>query len=263
MARTQRVVREVPWTWALGGLVLGLVLAFVLFAPARWLAASVADATGGQVLLADARGTVWNGSARLVLSGGRGSTAAAALPGRMGWTLSPRWNGVAASLRAECCMPQPVAVRARLRLGGLAVAIGDSESQWPAALATGLGTPWNTLQLDGELRLATQGLSVEWVEGRPVLTGRAELQALRVASRLSTLRPMGSYRITLQGGAPTTLRVETLEGALQLTGNGQWVGPRLRFRGEASAAPEREGALSNLLNIIGRRNGARSIISIG
>jgi general secretion pathway protein N len=41
------------------------------------------------------------------------------------------------------------------------------------------------------------------------------------------------------------------------------VGRRLRFAGEASAAPEREGALSNLLNIIGRRNGARSLISLG
>jgi general secretion pathway protein N len=31
----------------------------------------------------------------------------------------------------------------------------------------------------------------------------------------------------------------------------------------ASAAPDREGALSNLLNIIGRRSGPRSIITIG
>jgi general secretion pathway protein N len=41
------------------------------------------------------------------------------------------------------------------------------------------------------------------------------------------------------------------------------VGQRLRFTGEASAAPEREAQLSNLLNIIGRRSGARSLISLG
>jgi general secretion pathway protein N len=67
----------------------------------------------------------------------------------------------------------------------------------------------------------------------------------------------------LQGGTQDTLRLETLEGSLQLSGTGQWVGQRLRFRGEASAAPEREEALANLLNIIGRRSGARSLISIG
>jgi general secretion pathway protein N len=74
---------------------------------------------------------------------------------------------------------------------------------------------------------------------------------------------MGSYRINLQGGATPTLRLDTIDGSLRLSGSGQWVGRRLRFTGEATAAPEREAALSNLLNIIGRRNGPRSIITIG
>ncbi|WP_354004344.1 type II secretion system protein N [Ramlibacter pallidus] len=263
MARAPRVPREIPWAWAAGGAALGVVLALVLFAPARWLAAGVERATGGQVLLADTRGTLWGGSAQVVLTGGPGSSDAATLPGRLAWELQPRWNGVAARVLADCCMTTPVDARARLRVGGLAVQVGDSTSHWPAALLAGLGTPWNTLQFDGDLQLATQGLSVEWAEGRPVIAGRAELVAQRLASRLSTLRPMGSYRITLQGGAPATLRLETLEGSLQLSGTGQWVGRRLRFRGEATAAPEREAALANLLNIIGRRSGPRSLISIG
>jgi general secretion pathway protein N len=74
---------------------------------------------------------------------------------------------------------------------------------------------------------------------------------------------MGSYRITLMGGQVPTLQLDTLEGGLHLGGSGQWVGSRLRFTGVASAAPDRESALSNLLNIIGRRNGARSDITIG
>ena len=263
MARTQRATRDVPWGWGISGAVLGLLLALLVFAPARWLAEAVDRATRGQVLLADPRGTVWDGSAQLVLTGGVGSTDAAALPGRLSWELEPRWYGAAAVVRAECCIARPVDLHARLRWGGLAVQVGDAVTQWPANITTGLGTPWNTLQFDGDLRLTTQGLSVEWIEGRPVIAGRAELVALRVASRLSTLRPMGSYRITLQGGTPATLRLETLEGSLQLSGTGQWVGPRLRFRGEASAAPDREAALANLLNIIGRRSGSRSLISIG
>jgi general secretion pathway protein N len=188
---------------------------------------------------------------------------AAALPGRIAWHLDPLWDGAAAQLRAECCTPRTLEVRARWRFGGWKLQVADSVSQWPAGVLAGLGTPWNTLQLEGEVRLATRGLSVEWVEGRPRVDGRAELEALRVASRLSTLRPMGSYRITLQGGTQATLRLDTLEGSLQLSGTGQWVGRRLRFRGEASAVPGREAALANLLNIIGRRMGDRSLISIG
>jgi len=263
VARSPRLPRDIPWAWAAAGAVAGVLYALVAFAPARWLAGAVEQASRGQVVLADARGTVWDGSARLVLTGGHGSTDAAALPGRVAWRLQARWDGAAAQLRAECCTPEALGLRARWRLAGWRLQVEDAVSRWPAGLLAGLGTPWNTLQLDGEVHLATRGLSVEWTEGRPRVDGRAELEALRVASRLSTLRPMGSYRITLQGGTQATLRLETLEGSLQLSGTGQWVGQRLRFRGEASAVPGREGVLANLLNIIGRRSGERSIISIG
>jgi general secretion pathway protein N len=74
---------------------------------------------------------------------------------------------------------------------------------------------------------------------------------------------MGSYRISVTGGATPNLQLDTLDGALQLNGSGQWVGSRFHFMGTATAAPGKEEQLSNLLNIIGRRTGARSIISIG
>jgi general secretion pathway protein N len=44
------------------------------------------------------------------------------------------------------------------RLGGGKIQVSDSQTQWPAALLAGLGTPWNTLQLDGALLLSTRGL---------------------------------------------------------------------------------------------------------
>jgi general secretion pathway protein N len=86
---------------------------------------------------------------------------------------------------------------------------------------------------------------------------------MQISSRLSTLKPMGSYRVILQGGATPGIVLSTLDGALQLSGSGQWVGSKLRFEGVASAAPERLDALSNLLNIIGRRDGVRALIKVG
>lgn len=247
----------------MAGAAVGLVLTVLLAAPARWLTGAVARATGGQLVLSDARGTVWNGSAQLILTGGAGSQDAAALPTRMNWRLRPIWGGARAELTSACCTLQPVRMGLRWRSGGALLRVDDVAAQFPAALLIGLGTPWNTLRVEGELKLVTQGLSVEWTGGQPRIAGRAELTAQRVSSRLSTLRPMGSYRITLLGGATPTLQLSTLEGSLQLSGSGQWVGSRLRFSGEAVATPEREAALSNLLNIIGRRSGARSIITIG
>ena len=242
---------------------MGLAVATLQFAPARWLAGPLERATGGHVVLSEPRGTVWEGSAQLMLTGGAGSTDVMALPTRVDWRLFPRWDGLLAQVETACCTSQPIAMRIRPRWGGMRWTVGNSSTQWPAAALAGLGTPWNTLQFEGDLHLKTEELSVEWVQGRLAIAGRAELTAQRMSSRLSTLRPMGSYRITVLGGATPTLQLDTLEGSLQLAGSGQWVGSRLHFSGVASAEPERESALSNLLNIIGRRNGPRSIITIG
>lgn len=253
-----------PWRWALAGALTGLLLASVLFVPARWLAALVRQASGERIHLLAPQGSFWQGSAQLALSGGSGSRGGIALPGQLAWRLRPAWSGITLELNAECCTRQSLQLRAMpAGWGGLRVLVSDNESQWPASLLAGLGTPWNTVQAQGQLAASTQGFSLEWRQGRLNLAGRVQVEALQVSSRLSTLQPMGSYRLTLQGGSNATLALETLEGDLQLSGQGQWVGQRLRFDGTASAAPESAEALSNLLNIIGRRNGAHAIIKVG
>lgn len=255
-----------PWGWAWLGAAFGLLLGLALFAPARWLAWAVEQGSGQHVLLRAPRGSLWNGSAQLVLAGGAESRDATALPGRLDWQIRPSLRGLKLTLQAACCTAQPWQVHVEPRWTGARVQIADGDSRWPATVLAGLGTPWNTVQPEGTLALSAQGLVLEWVAGRMLVAGRLQLEASDLSSRLSTLKPMGSYRLTLAGGgddAPASLRLETIAGSLNLTGSGQWVGSRLRFSGEASADPERVDALSNLLNIIGRRNGLRSIIQVG
>ena len=258
-----KATRQTPWAWAWAGTGVGLVCALLLNAPAHWLTQSLAQASSGRLLLDAPRGTVWQGSAQLVLTGGAGSATAAALPGRLAWHIRPSLSGFSVQLLADCCMQQAWQLNLQPRWGAATLQLSDSLSQWPALLLTGLGTPWNTVQAEGQLSVTTQGLSAEWAQGRLLLKGRAQLDAQHIASRLSTLKPMGSYRLTLNGGLTPQLKLETLEGSLQLTGSGQWVGGKLRFDGVASTTPERTDALANLLNIIGRRDGARALIKIG
>ncbi|MDP3253160.1 MAG: type II secretion system protein N [Hydrogenophaga sp.] len=253
----------------IGGLV-GLLAALLLFAPARWLADRVGVATSGQLQLVNARGTVWNGQADLVFTGGEGSRTETALPQGLQWRLRPTLaSGTPAlSLRltAPCCTPEPMALTLVPRLGGGELRFAGNSSRWPAELLTGLGTPWNTLRMEGQLVLQTPGLTLRFDEGRATLQGEAAIDAVDLVSRLSTLRPLGSYRLSLRAdaeGNTTTLDLATLRGALQLQGSGQWVGGRLRFQGVAEAAPDSEAALANLLNIVGRRQGSRSLLTIG
>lgn len=252
------------------GALLGLLLALLLFAPARWLALAIDAASGGQVQLPNARGTVWNGQADLLLTGGAGSRSQTALPQGLQWRLRPAWADGTPAVRlqvtAPCCTPQPLLLTVSPQGLGARLQVAAVQSQWPAELLAGLGTPWNTLRLEGRLALRSPGLDLQWAAGRRQLQGQLDIELHDAASRLSTLRPLGSYRFTLAapaGGDTATLALQTLSGELQLQGEGQWVGGRLRFRGEAQAAPGREEALTNLLNIIGRRQGARSLLNIG
>ena len=262
--------RNAAIRWALFGVVVGALLAVIVYAPAAWLVNAVASVTKQRVLLADARGTVWSGSAVAVLTGGEGSRDASSLPGRLSWTMRFRGLGLELQLQHACCLNGTVALQVRPGLGRMEYALAPTSGwvgQWPAALMGGLGTPWNTMQLGGTVRLVSPGLRIESVQGRVVVDGRADFEVVGVSSRLSTLDSLGSYRMTLSGDAAnpgiSNLVLSTQDGALKLTGNGT-VGPAgMRFRGEARAAATEEAALSNLLNIIGRRDGARSVISIG
>ena len=263
--------------WAAAGAVLGTLLALLFFAPAAWLAQALSDATDERVQLADARGTLWHGSAVMVLTGGAGSRSASALPGRLHWTLAPDGSALALQASHECCINGELRLRiapglARLRVELLAGADATRPlGQWPASWLVGLGTPWNTVQPSGLLQLRSPGLVVEQVEGRWLFSGRADVEMSAIASRMVTLDVLGSYRLSLsgdaKGNAATQVVLSTTSGALQLSGQGQWSGlgaaSRLHFNGQASAAPGAEAALGGLLNIIGRRQGALSLISIG
>lgn len=247
--------------WTMGGVVCGMVYALVAYAPASWLASGLASSSGGQVLLQAPRGTIWQGSADLVLSGGEGSVGAASLPSRLNWQISPAWFGLDVSLGAPCCTLAASPVQLGLRAGALS---NRQDVEWrlqaahlglPAGLLAGLGAPWNTLQLAGELLFTSDQLAGAWsAQGPQNLTGRASLQANHVTTALSTVRPLGSYLLTSAGSA---LRLETLggaqsEAALILTGTGQIERGRASFQGEALAARGFEEALSNLLHIVGQ-----------
>ena len=287
--RWQRA-RHAGRRWAAWGVALGMVVGAVVNAPAQWLADSLSQGTGQRLLLADARGSLWNGSAALVLTGGAGSHDASVLPGRLQWRLRPDWRGLRLTASQPCCLQGDLQLQLHPQWGGYTLVLAGpivpvvpigpvvplapsaglaagTLGHWPAAWLAGLGTPWNTLQLGGVLQVASAGLVLQSVQGRWRLDGALTLELLDASSRLSSLPQLGSYRLQLQGtgagGEAATLRLDTLAGALQLSGSGQWSGAKLRFRGEARAAEAEGPALSNLLNIIGRRQGALSVISIG
>jgi len=207
----------------------------------------------------------------MVLTGGPDSRDAASLPGRFQWSLGVGGSGIELHALHPCCLNGNLTLAIKPGFGRIQVTLvsppADWVGHWPGELLGGLGTPWNTLKVGGTVRLSTPGLTLESVQGRWRITGQATLDLQNASSRVSTLDPLGSYRFTITGDpanpGTSQLTLGTVQGSLQLSGTGTWGPGGVRFRGEAAATPGDETALNNLLNIIGRRNGARSVISIG
>lgn len=259
--------------WALG-LLSGGLLAVLAWPPAAWLARAVQSASHGRLMLAEAQGTLWQGNALTVLAAGAGMRDAMVLPTRLHWRVAPFWGGLRLKLTQDGTLGGTLQLEWRpgwkqQHLAVLPDANGGAHGvvgRWPAGWLEGLGAPLNTLRPGGELQLSTQALTLHSAGQGWQMQGQATLDLLQASSRIATVTPLGSYRISFsspQALGPVQLNLATLEGALQLTGSGQIDPQGLHLRGEAQAAPGFEAALNNLLNIIGRREGALSRISIG
>ena len=252
--------------WSITGALIGACFALVTQAPASWLANAVSKASQHRFVLQNAQGTVWRGSAIALLADGNQGMR---LPSRLHWDFASGFDRslmrlvMRAQIKSECCTPEPLQLAVSMGWQGIRIDIANQQSQWPAHWLVGLGSPWNTVQPEGSMQLRTENLMWQSNLGTAKVQGLAELTLSQLATPLSTLRPLGTYRLRVQGGDTMAVTLATLEGGLQLSGNGQWANGRLRFKGEARAQPAFEAALSNLLNILGQRQGAISIMELG
>jgi general secretion pathway protein N len=155
-----------------------------------------------------------------------------------------------------------------------ALAAATPLGQWPMGWLEGRGFPWNTIRPGGVLTLTTHNLSFALRGGHWSTLGSAQVEIRQASSRLTTLDSLGTYRVLIQPDPSTQVRpgdgasrdlvwISTLDGALLIDGRGLIGATGMRIRAEAHAAAGAEAALNNLLNLIGRRNGASSAISIG
>lgn len=256
------------WRAPLLAAALGAGVGSVVFAPARWWAVVVDHATQGRVQLAHAHGTLWRGHADVILTGDGGILR---LPGGLawdwGWTATPR-PALTVTLTLPCCAATAWAGRLAWTDRGWAIAADPHRLTADLAWLSALGSPWNTLGLQGTVVAEIE--PVRWPLGTatvdPATDGiRWTARVADLSSTVATVRPLGSYRLegawTPVGGP--TLTLSTLSGDLRLEGSGGWERGRFRFQGLAQATPQRLEALSNLLNLLGRRDGDRAHLKIG
>lgn len=243
--------------------VLSVAVTVVAFYPASWMASALEARTDGRITLADASGTVWRGSGVLGAAPSRNDPVTQLLPGRFSWKLSP----LALLGKVDLVVENDEALARPLFVNGSwsELQAGPDAITLPAERLAGLGAPLNTIAPSGQMILSWNGMRVERQGDRVGLYGTATLDMIDIASQLSTVRPLGSYRLRFDWqGQQALLTLETVNGPLLLSGTGRMENNRFQFSGKAEAAAGREEALANLLNLLGqrRREGDKTVIGL-
>jgi general secretion pathway protein N len=231
---------------------LAVVVTILAFLPATWLGQIVERQTGGRLTLGDAQGTLWNGSAFLGGAAGEGGAVTPLLPGRFAWHLSPLVlvGHVAMRVENSQALAQPVTIDGSWSRWQ----VSPGELLLPADRLAGLGAPLNTLAPTGAIKLVWNTLDVARQGQAVALTGRTVLTMTDMGSRMSPIRPLGSYEMVMDWhGQDAGLALRTVRGALLLSGTGTLNNGRLQFSGEATAAEGYEDTLGNMLNLLGQR----------
>ncbi len=251
-----------PLIWIVAA-VLSAVLTVAWFLPAAWMSALVEKQTMGRITLGDAQGSFWHGSAFV---GGAAAGSGPVTPlfaGRFAWHISPLI--LLGQVDAE--MDNPVALSQTVKLKG-------SWSQWQVSPATlllpperleGLGAPLNTIGLSGQLRLSWNALQFVRQPGKLDVLGSMQLEMKDMASRLSPVKPLGTYGLGFDWrGQTADIVLKTIKGPMLLSGKGSLVDGRLHFSGKAEPEAGQEDRLANLLNLLGqrRKDGDKDVIAL-
>ncbi len=248
--------------WLLAGL-LTIFLTILAFLPASWMAPIVEAQSGGRLTLGDPQGSLWQGSAFVGAAPGPREPVTPLLPGRFAWTLSPLVlvGQVKAEVSNPSALSQPVQIQGSWRRWQ----VSASSVNLPAERLTALGAPLNTIQPSGAMRLSWNPLQLVRSGQDLAIMGSMTLALEDIASRLSPVKPLGAYKVTLDWrGQQADMQLETTKGPMLLSGSGKLVNGRLAFSGKAEAEAGQEERLANLLNLLGQRRseGDKDVIAL-
>ncbi len=199
--------------------------------------------TDGIVRLADARGTVWAGEGYVEL---RDNEKLSAPPQYVIWRFFPNsvWNGHLGFMLNLNQSTQNTSVE----IGISSLSLRNAAFHLPAsalALAVHKLAP---LGLRGDLSIQIKDMQFDENQ----TAGNAHLEWMRAGSAMTTVSPLGHYKVDLltQGSVIKVVLV-TLNGPLQLEGEGSWaLRSAPNFSGKARIPASLHQQLSPMLRLI-------------
>lgn len=212
----------------------------LVFAPASLMGYALSRASGGMLTLAQTQGSLWRGSGVALLKNkSRYQTL-----GSYRWQFKP----FSAALQVQAGEAAPMFARyipfsGRVEIDNLNLAL-------PASALELAAPQLGPYQLQGMFDAHSDHLTLD-ANG---LNGQVSVDWMRAASGLTSIRPLGDYRIVLSGnGSALDAKLTTLAGKLQLNATGHFAsGGGMQLDGTAQAGDGADAAeLNELLHHIG------------
>ena len=229
--------------------------------PASWLGGVLASQTGCRVMLQQATGSIWQGSAALAFYEPNATEGGCREPlsvtERFQWTSSCSLSSLSCATELQfVALDKPQLISWGLKK----TQIGANEVKLPANVLEGLGNPWSTLRPRGQLGARWTDLVLGGILGsagdQSSQSGVIRIIISNLSSPISPIKPLGAYEISANiGDEGLNWSLSTTSGPLLLKGQGD-LKSGLHFDGEASASPEAQDSLIGLLALLGKREGA-------
>jgi len=240
--------------WQLIGLTLGAyALGLVATAPATLIDTHLRQASDSRMRLAEARGLLWSGTGQIEIRDANHRTGFAR---SVAWRVLPV-HLLRGKLLYEVALDQDVKrFPVTISLSGINVA--DADINLPAG-ALGLAVPkLAPLELTGDVILHVARLAI----ARGMVQGNATLQWRAAGSAFAPVSPLGDYELRFEGnGSAVRASLRTLQGPLQLDGEGSWTrGHNPVFLGTARIPPQHQQQLAPLLRLIAIERGDGSFV---
>lgn len=248
--------------WLIAGII-SIAITLMAFCPASWISHIVEEKSAGRLALGDPQGTLWRGSAFIGGAPSGRSAVTPLLPGRFSWRLSPAV--LLGQVDAEFSNPEALSQTITIKGDWSQWQVSPATIKLPADRLVGLGAPLNTMQPAGQMQLSWSPLQLVRDGQQVRVNGLMTLDMQDMSSRLSPIKPLGSYQLLLDWhGQQAQLTLKTEKGPMLLSGSGQLNNGRLQFSGKADAEVGQESRLANLLSLLGqrRREGGREVTAL-
>ena len=238
-------MKKIGWR-AFALFAIAFIITLIVAAPATLLARLVEGSSNGQFALANASGTVWQGSATPVIRQRSGNFLALE---KLHWDIAllPLFTGKIITRMRWDNVEQGLPMVATVSLDQ--IELRNAVIPLQAVILGELSPMLQPVQLSGKIQIKSD----QFTFSKSGINGNAIADWTNAGSVLSSVNPLGSYRINLAGaGGQLDVTLMTTSGVLLLEGKGNFTRNQgLKFQATARATADSKGSLDELLRNFG------------